>query len=105
MYGYKKGALVAQYTWDRSFMVDPLSYLAFQPVLHDGCKKGYGIYYPVCGMVHIKELLLLIEKTSPYSGGSGFPILLFEWFFTTCIGSRLICILSHYFRGFVGRHH
>ena len=28
--------------------------------------------YAVCGMVHIKELLLLIGKSSP-CGGSGFP--------------------------------
>ena len=36
-------------------MVDPLSYFSFQPVLHDWCNKGRGMYYPVCGMVHIKE--------------------------------------------------
>ena len=30
--------------------------------------------YPVCGMVHIKEPLLLIRKSSPCSGGSGFPL-------------------------------
>ena len=35
--------------------VDPLSYFSFQPVLHDWCNKGRGMYYPVCGMVHIKE--------------------------------------------------
>ena len=28
--------------------------------------------YPVCGMVHIKEPLLLIDKSS-LCGGSGFP--------------------------------
>ena len=39
---------------DRSFMVDPLSYFSFQPVLHDWCNKGRGMYYPVCGMMHIK---------------------------------------------------
>ena len=37
--------------------VDPLSYFSFQPVLHDWCNKGRGMYYPVCGMVHIKEPL------------------------------------------------
>ena len=31
---------------DRSFMVDPLSYLSFQPVDSKGC----GMCYPVCGM-------------------------------------------------------
>ena len=52
--------------------VDPLSYFSFQPVLHDWCNKGRGMCYPVCGMVHIKEPLLLIDK-STLCGGSGFP--------------------------------
>ena len=51
--------------------VDPLSYFSFQPVLHDWCNKGCGMCYPVCGMVHIKEPLLLIDKSSLY-GSSGF---------------------------------
>ena len=34
--------------------VDPLSYFSFQPVLHDGCNKGRGMCYPVCGIMHIK---------------------------------------------------
>ena len=38
----------------------------------------------VSGMVHIKEPLLLIEKSNP-CGGSGFPLLLFEWSFTICL--------------------
>ena len=42
--------------------VDPLSYFSFQPVLHDWCNKGGGMCYPVCGMVHIKEPLLLIDR-------------------------------------------
>ena len=37
----------------------------FQPVLHDWCNKGCGMCYPVCVMVHIKEPLLLIRKSSP----------------------------------------
>ena len=40
------------------------------------------MYYPVYGMVHIKEPLLLIGKSSPCSGGSGFPLSLSEWSFT-----------------------
>ena len=40
--------------------------------------------YPVCGVVHIKEPLLLIEKSSP-CGGSGFPLSLSEWSFTICL--------------------
>ena len=42
------------------------------------CNKDRSMCYPVCGMVHIKELLLLIGKSSP-SGGSGFPLSLSEW--------------------------
>ena len=52
--------------------VDPLCYFSFQPVFHDWCDKGRGMYYPVCGMMHIKEPLLLIGKSS-LCGGSGFP--------------------------------
>ena len=51
-------------------------------VLHDWCNKGHGMCYPVCGMVHIKEPLLLIGN-SP-SGGSGFPLSLSEWSITIC---------------------
>ena len=45
--------------------------------------KGPGMYYPVCGMMHIKEPLLLIGKSSP-CGGSGFPLSLSEWSYTIC---------------------
>ena len=64
--------------------VDPLSYFSFQPVFHDWCNKGHGMCYPVCGMVHIKEPLPLIGKSSP-CGGSGFPLSLSEWYFTICL--------------------
>ena len=64
--------------------VDPLSYFSFQPVLHDWCNKGRGMCYPVCGMVHIKEPLLLIYKSS-LCGGSGFPFSLSEWSLTICL--------------------
>ena len=64
--------------------VDPLSYFSFQPVLHDWCNKGRGMCYPVCGMVHIKEPLLLIDK-SILSGYSGFPFSLSEWSLTICL--------------------
>ena len=63
--------------------VDPLSYFSFQPVLHDWCNKGRGMCNPICGMVHIKPLLL-IGKSSP-CGGSGFPHSLFVWYFTICL--------------------
>ena len=64
--------------------VDPLSYFSFQPVLHDWCNKGCGMCYPVCGMVHIKEPLLLIDKSS-LCAGSGFPFSLSEWSLTICL--------------------
>ena len=35
-------------------------------------------------MMHIKEPLLLIEKSSP-CGGSGFPLSLSEWSFVICL--------------------
>ena len=37
------------------FLIYPLSYFLFQPVLHNWCNKGCGMYYPVCGKMHIKE--------------------------------------------------
>ena len=61
-----------------------LSYFSFRPVLHDWCNKGRGMCYPVCGMMHIKESLLLIGKSS-LCGGSGFPLSLSEWSFTICL--------------------
>ena len=46
-----------------------------QPVLHDWFNKGCGMCYPVCVMVHIKEPLLLIGKSSP-GGSSRFPLVI-----------------------------
>ena len=37
-------------------------------------KKGHGMCYPVCRMVHIKDPLLLIKKSSPCRDGSRFPL-------------------------------
>ena len=62
----------------------PLRYFSFQPVLHDLCNKGRGMCYSVCGMVHIKEPLLLIGKSS-LCGSSGFPLSLSEWSLTICL--------------------
>ena len=47
---------------------------SFQQVLHDWCNKGRSMFYPVCGMMHIKEPLLLIGKSNPC-----------EWSFTICL--------------------
>ena len=41
--------------------------------------KGCGMCYPVYGMVYMKETLLLINKSSPCSGGSRFPLSLSKW--------------------------
>ena len=49
-----------------------LGYFPFQPVVHNWFIKGCGMYCSVYGKVHIKDPLLLIEKSSLY-GGSGFP--------------------------------
>ena len=65
-------------------MVNSLSYFSFQPVLHDWYNKGRGMCYPVCEMMHIKEPLLLIGKSSPL-GGRGFPLSLSVWSFTICL--------------------
>ena len=55
-------------------MVDLLSYFSFQPVLNNWFNKCHVMYYPVYGMVHIKDPLLLIEKSSPCNGDSGFHL-------------------------------
>ena len=47
---------------------------SFQLVLHDWGNKGCGMCCPVCGMVHIKEPLLLIGESSPYSSSTSVPI-------------------------------
>ena len=51
--------------------VDPLNYFSFQPVLHDWCNKYRGMCYPVCGVIHIKEPLLLIGIVA-YVAAAGF---------------------------------
>ena len=73
----------------RFFMVDPLSYFGFQPVLHNWCNKGCGMCYPFYWVVHIKEPLLLIRNSSPGGGGISFPLLLSKWSFT------MICMLPY----------
>ena len=76
--------------------VDPLGYFTFQPVLHDWCNKGHGMCYPVCGIVHIKEPLMLIGKCSP-CGSSRFPLSLSKWSFTiypTPYNRKIKCVES-----------
>ena len=57
---------------DRSLMVDPLSYFFSSHFSTTGLTNGCGMYYPVYEMVHIKEPLLLTEKSTPCSGSSRF---------------------------------
>ena len=61
----------------------PIEIFLVPAIFHDWCNKGCGMCYPVSGMVHIKEPLLLIGKTSQ-CGGSGFHLSLSEWSFTIC---------------------
>ena len=62
---------------DRSLVVDPLSYFSLLPVIDNWYNNG-------CGVVRIKEPLLLIGNSSLCSGSSGFLLPLCEWFFTIC---------------------
>ena len=79
--GHCWGKLSHVYTCTHNICINSTT---FQPVLHDWCNKGRGMCYPVCGMVHIKEPLLLIDKRS-LCGGSGFPFSLSEWSLTICL--------------------
>ena len=47
---------------DRSFMVDPLGYFSFQPVLHDWCNKGCGMsgMCIVCLLAYLRPSLVRI---------------------------------------------
>ena len=66
-------------------MTDSYLFICFTLALntfHSWCNKCRSIHYPVCGMMHIKYLLLLIVKSSPCSGGNRFPLLLSELSFT-----------------------
>ena len=59
-----------------------LSYFSFQPVLHDWYSKGCS----VCSAVlHIKDPLLLVRKSSSCNCGSRFPQAVPEWSFTLCL--------------------
>ena len=77
------------------FLLIPLSYFSFQPVLHDWRDKDRGMCYSVYGIVHIKEPLLLIGKSSP-CGGSGFALSLSDWSFTICPTpyNRVECVVK-----------
>ena len=69
---------------DRSLMVNLVSYISFQTVLHNWCNKGCGVCFPACGVVHIKYPLLLIGKKEAVVVAAGFLSRLPEWSFTIC---------------------
>ena len=56
-------------------------------------KKCCGMCYSACGMVHIKDTLLLIRKSNQSSGSSGFPLSLPEWSFTIYLMQRTVNVL------------
>ena len=53
-----------------SSALDPLSCFLFQPVLHNWCNKSW------YGMVHIKDPLWLVRKSSPCSDGREFSVII-----------------------------
>ena len=63
------------------------------PVIHSWCNKGHGMYYPLCGMEHMNDLLLLTGKSSSCSGGNRFPLSLSVWPFTLSLTPNN-CILN-----------
>ena len=64
--------------------VDPLSYFSFQPLLHDWCNIGRGMYVGCLWDGAYKITLAAIWKESP-SGGSRLPLSLSKWSFTICL--------------------
>ena len=69
-------------------MVDLLSPFPSQAVLHDWRNKSRDMCCHVCGMVHIKDPLQLIEKSSPFTVGSGV-------FFSNYLGGPLPYVQRH----------
>ena len=59
-------------------MVDPLPYFSFQPVCMTCVTKAVVCVTLPVGYAY-KKTLPLIEKSSPYSGDSRFPLSLSEW--------------------------
>ena len=59
-------------TKDRSKMQHQVTTGTGSTSITKWCNKGCGMCYPVCGMVHIKEPLLLIDKRVAYVAAAGF---------------------------------
>ena len=49
-------------------MVDTLNYFSFKPVIHDWYNKGRSMSYPICGMVYMKDPLLLVAHVGAAAG-------------------------------------
>ena len=73
--------------WAISSILDrgPIELFLIPAGSHDWCNKGCGMCYHVCGVMHIKDPLMLIEKSNPCSDGSGYPFSLSECSFTICL--------------------
>ena len=56
-------------------MVEPLSYFSFQPVLHNWCNKGCGMYHPV--RINIFSEIVVHEAVASFLSH-------YEWSFTIC---------------------
>ena len=80
----KERSLMVRWVVGSILLDGPMRYFSFHPALHDWCNKGRGMFYPVCGMMHIKEPLRLNGNYS-LCGGSGFSLSLSEWSFTICL--------------------
>ena len=72
-----------QIIFDVSFLRKNVSYFK-SDISHSRQCSTTGVRKPVV-CVHIKEPLLLIGKSSPCSGCSGFALSLSEWSFTNAI--------------------
>ena len=64
-----------------------LVYFPFQPVVQNWSNKGCGMCCPVCGKVRIKDLLLLIGKSSLF-GNRGFLLKKKDVAMTICLTSN-----------------
>ena len=72
IYILRIGVIISIFIFFKKKMTLFQHYFPFQPVVHNWFIKGRGMYCSVYGKVHIKDPLLLIEKSS-LCGGSGFP--------------------------------
>ena len=53
----------------------PIELFLVPALFHDWCNNGRGMCYSLCGMVHVKDLLPLIERSSLCSGSNGYLII------------------------------